>query len=220
MVPTIEKIEKQKRGSGVDLVVDGSTWITVHRDVVFECAVRRGDPATEALRSRLESTDANHRAYASALLLLSYRPRAEGELRQRLRRKGLPEAAIDDALVRLRRTGLVDDEQFSRAWVENRGSGASARGMSLLAAELRAKGIDSETITEALAGTDESELALAAARPRAARLAGLEYGDFRRRLAGFLQRRGFGYDATAAAVRQLWRELGQENDRDDGYRAI
>ena len=220
MVPTIEKIEKQKRGSGVDLVVDGSTWITVHRDVVFECAVRRGDPATEALRSRLESTDANHRAYASALLLLSYRPRAEGELRQRLRRKGLPEAAVDDAIARLRRTGLVDDEQFSRTWVENRGSGASARGMSLLAAELRAKGIDSETITEALAGTDESELALAAARPRAARLAGLEYGDFRRRLAGFLQRRGFGYDATAAAVRQLWRELGQENDRDDGYRAI
>jgi regulatory protein len=187
---------------------------------VFDCAVRRGDPATEALRGRLESTDANHRAYASALLLLSYRPRAEGELRLRLRRKGLPEAAIDDALVRLRRTGLVDDEQFSRAWVENRGSGASARGRSLLAAELRAKGIDSETITEALAGTDESELALAAARPRAARLAGLEYGDFRRRLAGFLQRRGFGYDATASAVRQLWRELGQESDQDEGDRTV
>ena len=220
MVPTIEKIEKQKRGPGVNLVVNGSTWITVHRDVVFDCAVRRGDPATEALRGRLESTDANHHAYASALLLLSYRPRAEGELRLRLRRKGLPEAAIDDALVRLRRTGLVDDEQFSRAWVENRGSGASARGMSLLAAELRAKGIDSETITEALAGTDESELALAAARPRAARLAVLEYGYFRRRLAGFLQRRGFGYDATASAVRQLWRELGQESDQDEGDRTV
>lgn len=211
MIPVIEKIEKQRRGSGVDVVVDGAVWLSVHREAVLQCGIRRGDPATEALRERLEATDMRHRAFEAALHLLSYRPRAEGELRQRLRRKGLPEAAIDETLGRLRRSGLVDDEQFARAWVESRASGTGGKGAPLLAAELKAKGVARETISDALEGSDDNERALAVARPRAARLQGAEYGDFRRRLAGFLQRRGFGYEAASGAVRQLWLEQKGQN---------
>lgn len=203
---TIAAIEKKKRGRGVELIVDGDVWATVHRDVVVECGVRRDDPATPELLDRLAAADADHRTYESALMLLSYRPRSAGELRQRLHRKGLPEAAIDAAIARLQRSGLVDDEQFARAWVESRGSGSSGRGRQVLAGELRAKGVAADVVSEALSGVDERARALEAARPRAARMGGLEYNDFRRKLGGFLQRRGFGYDATSTVVRTLWRE--------------
>jgi len=191
----ISAIEKNKRGRGVQLLVDGDVWATVHRDVIFECGVRRGDAATPELLERLMAADAEHHTYESALMLLSYRPRSEGELRQRLLRKG-----------RLRRGGLVDDEQFARAWVESRGAGSSGRGRQVLAGELRAKGLASEVVAEALSGVDEHAGAMEAARPRAGRLRGVDYNEFRRRLGGFLQRRGFGYDATSAVVRALWRE--------------
>ncbi len=203
---TISAIEKNKHGRGVQIIVVGDVWATVHRDVIFECGVRRGDAATAELLERLVTADAEHRTYESALMLLSYRPRSEGELRQRLLRKGLPEASIDASIERLRRGGLVDDEQFARAWVESRGAGSSGRGRQVLAGELRAKGIDAELVSEALSGVDELAHAMEAARPRANRLGGLEYNEFRRRLGGFLHRRGFGYDATSAVVRALWRE--------------
>jgi regulatory protein len=204
----IGAIERQKRGRGVDIVVDGEVWITVHRDVVFECGVRRGDPATPELLERLQTAEAEHRTYEAALSLISYRPRSEGELRQRLLRKGLPEAAIGVALDRLRRSGLVNDEQFARAWVEGRGAGAGGRGKSLLSAELRAKGVAPDLISGAVDGRDDESRAFQAARPRAARLSGLDYEAFRRRLSGFLQRRGFGYGVTNTVVRALWQERG------------
>src|SRR5436305_2632008 len=134
-------IEKQKRGSAIDILVDGAVWATVHRDVIFACGVRRGDQATPALLERLQAAEAAHRAHEAALLLISYRPRSEGELRQRLRRRALPEPAIAEAIERLRRSGPVNDEAFAKAWIESRGRGAHGRGTSLLASELRTKGV-------------------------------------------------------------------------------
>ncbi len=202
----ISAIERHKRGRGVDIVVDGDVWATVDREVIYEYGVRRGDAATPELLERLLSAGGDQRTYEAALSLISYRPRSEGELRQRLLRKGLPEAAIDVAMERLKRSGLVNDEEFARTWVENRGSGGGGRGKSLLAAELRAKGVAPDLISEELSDRDDESKAFEAARPRALRLHALEYVDFRRRLSGFLQRRGFGYGVINPVVRALWQE--------------
>src|SRR5205085_1592551 len=57
--------------------------------------------------------------------------------------------------------GLLDDVQFSQAWVEARGA-AHPMGRQRLAWELRSKGIDGETVAEALETRDEeAELRLA-----------------------------------------------------------
>src|SRR5437016_594850 len=104
----ITSIEREKRGPNVAIFVDGEAWLHVHREVALEAGLRKGDLADEALRARLVEAGDRRRAYESALMLLSYRPRAEGELRQRLRGKGLPDAAIEHALARLRHAGLVD----------------------------------------------------------------------------------------------------------------
>ncbi|MGH8629531.1 MAG: regulatory protein RecX, partial [Burkholderiales bacterium] len=75
--------------------------------------------------------------------------------------------------------------------------------------ELRQKGIDAETIGEALQQTahDEAEAAFQAALPRARRLARLEARAFREKLGAYLARRGFNYEVALEAVNRAWEEV-------------
>lgn len=191
--------------------VDSLAWLTVHREAVALCGVHKGDAATTELFDRLAAIDARHRCYDAALNLLSYRPRAEGELRDRLRRRAFPAEAIDAAVERLQRAGLLDDAAFARAWIESRSSSAG-RGRRALAGELRSKGVAGAAAEQALSDFDDDARAVEAARPRAGKLAALPYTDFRKRLGGFLVRRGFGYGAAEAAVRAVWAELNESED--------
>jgi regulatory protein len=76
--------------------------------------------------------------------------------------------------------------------------------------ELRQKGVSDEVIEEIFdqtGGADE-DLAYQAACKQARKLKDLEWPDFRRKLGGFLARRGFTYDVIAPVVDRVWAEQG------------
>ena len=79
-----------------------------------------GQFLTDADIEALKQFDEGERAHESALNLLSYRPRSEQEVRRRLGRKGFSEPAIEQAVQRLLRARLLDDEAFARYWISNR----------------------------------------------------------------------------------------------------
>jgi regulatory protein len=72
---------------------------------------------------------------------------------------------------------------------------------------LEARGLPAElvaaTVAETFAGTDEGVAAVAVGRRRVAALRGLAPEVARRRLAGYLSRRGHGAGAIAEALRVL-----------------
>ena len=140
-----------------------------------------------------------------ALNQLGRRPRSEAEIRRHLRHRKVTDSTVDETIDYLKRAGLIDDAEFSRQWVTER-AGRKGYGPVRLASELRQRGVDSESIAAALAEIDsecERELALEAGRSRAASLAGNDPVAARRKLAGFLQRRGFRWDAVSAALEEL-----------------
>jgi regulatory protein len=145
---------------------------------------------------QLQAEDARERALQQALLFLSYRARSESEIRKNLRKHEIPEPVIEETLERLRRDGLANDDQFARAWVENR-STFRPRSRRLMALELRQKGLDEESVSSALTDVDDEALAYEAAQKRASRFASLEWSEFRKKLSGFLARRGFSYSVIA-----------------------
>ena len=55
----------------------------------------------------------------AALRLLSYRPRSETEIRQRLSRK-FPHHLVDGAIDHLKNQGLINDSAFSSFWLQSR----------------------------------------------------------------------------------------------------
>ncbi len=210
----VTAIEKQRRKNRLNLFLDGRFALGLSTDVAAQAGLRVGDDVDiETLRG-LREAEAGADAMGAALRLLSYRPRSETELRQRLARRGAPPALVDSTLERLRELGLVDDAAFAQAWVEGR-ERASPRGRRLLHQELRAKGVDSDASREVVEGVDEAEAALRASARRAASLQRLPGAEFRRRLGDFLRRRGFDYETIRVTVERRWRELAEGRDDDD-----
>jgi len=125
---------------------------------------------------------------------------------QNLTKRGISDTLAKATVSRLQSSGLVNDNAFAQAWVENRNT-FRPRSKSALRMELRQKGLNDETIQSVLdEQVDEQALAFEAARKYARRLAGLEWPEFRQKLGGFLARRGFSYTTLAPVVSEVWKE--------------
>ena len=171
--------------------------------------LRIGQELDDKKIEQLQAEDAKERALQQALLFLSYRARSETEIRKNLKKHEIPDTVIEETLERLRRDGLVNDQQFAQAWVENR-STFRPRSRRMMAMELRQKGLDDESMQSALEEVDDEALAYEAAKKRALRFKDLEWNEFRKKLSGFLARRGFPYSVVATTVSQVWDELQAE----------
>lgn len=145
-------------------------------------------------------------AREAALKLLERTRRTRSDLARRLREKGYTAAAIDEALERLARVGLVDDTEYARAFLAGRW-GRKPSGLRRLEQQLHAKGIDAEALAAARAQieeregvVDELEAARRLIEQAARRYAKLEPRVREQRLYGLLARRGFGSDVIRRAL--------------------
>ncbi len=77
--------------------------------------------------------------------------------------------------------------------------------------ELRQKGLDEETVKQAVSNIDEEALAYETARKRAPRFLGLEWSEFRKKLSDHLARRGFPYSVVTSVVTRIWNEAHTED---------
>jgi len=168
-------------------------------------ALNVGQSLSPEETAQLQDRDVAEVAYERTLGFLGYRPRSTAEVQAYLARRQVPPSVGQTVIQRLVAAGLLDDDAFARFWVENRES-FRPRGLRSLRYELRSKGVSDAVVEGATQEVDETEGAYRAAQDRARRLSGLEYQVFRRRLVGFLQRRGFGYDVVKETVDRLWRE--------------
>jgi regulatory protein len=182
----------------LSVFVDGEFRMGLSAEVALAGNLRVGETVDEARLLELERRDRGWQAREAALRLLAVRPRSAAELARRLRMKGYEPEIGEEVIVRLRDLGMIDDAAFAGTLVRDRVR-LKPQGARRLANELRAKGVDDETaraaIRETMDGeqTDERELARRAAekwRPRA----GEEPARARRRLHGYLARRGFDSD--------------------------
>ena len=106
------------------------------------------------------------------------------------------------------RLGYVDDRKFSCQWAASRAR-LRGYGRHRIEQELRQKGVDKETIREAIAETipreDERENARRVAEKKLSSMKGLEPEARKRRLAGFLERKGFPHEIIWDILRTVSR---------------
>ncbi|MGZ6346150.1 MAG: regulatory protein RecX [Anaerolineales bacterium] len=203
---------QQKNLQRVNIYLDGEFAFGLAR--ISAGWLKVGQELSEEKISVLQAEDAKELTYQKALHFLSYRPRSSTEVRQNLAKRGTPETLIEETLVRLERAGLVNDQDFAMAWVENRNT-FQPRSKSALRFELKRKGLSDEVVQPVLdEKVDEEVLAFEAARKYASRLAGKEWLDFRQKLAGFLARRGFSYSTIYPIVSKVWKEFQTADKRE------
>ena len=153
----------------------------------------------------LARSDHFHRCLNAALRYLSYRPRSEFELRQRLCQRGFDGDGVEAVLARLKEQGLVDDIAFAQFWKDNRES-FSPRSRWLTKLELKQKGVAEEVIDQVTNVIDDHDSAYRAARNKARSLPKSDYQGFRYRLGEYLKRRGFSYEVINHTVERVWQE--------------
>jgi regulatory protein len=200
-------VVQKKSPNRVNIHLDGEFAFGVAR--IVAAWLRVGQELSEEKIEQLQLEDARERAFQQAMLFLSYRARSESEIRQNLRKHEIPEPVIETTLEQLRQDGLADDNQFARAWVENR-SAFRPRSRRLMAIELRQKGLNHEAVSSAIESVDDEALAYYAAQKRATRFKGLEWSEFRKKLSDFLARRGFSYSVIAPVVTHIWNEAHKD----------
>ncbi len=137
------------------------------------------------------------RAKNAAYRLLTYRPRSRVELEAKLRDREFSETAVQEVIDSLVLLGYVNDLRFAAQWSAGRVR-LSGYGRRRIEQELRNKGVAGDVIKEALAGifldNIEMDTAKQVAEKKLNTMKSVDRETRRRRLAGFLERKGFSYD--------------------------
>lgn len=162
-----------------------------------------------AARAKEIAADPTGCARQVCLQLLEIGPRTRSELARALTKKGIPDEAAEQVLSRFAEVGIIDDALFASMWISSRHRGRGLAGRAL-SQELRRKGVDDDTIRDAVAELDpdqEAETARALVRRKLASSQRLAPEARLRRLVGMLARKGYG---PGLAFRIVKEELEQE----------
>lgn len=146
------------------------------------------------------------KASGMSLRLLASRPRTVAEIKEKLSKRFGTET-VEQVVDRLQTQGILDDRAYARQWRESR-ERRKPRSSKTIAKELSQKGISGENIEDALQGFDSQSAAYKAAVKYAFRQSGKDNSAFDRRVAAFLERRGFQPSIIRDTVRRLREELG------------
>jgi len=149
-------------------------------------------------------------ARAVAFRYLGYTARSVAEIERRLARDNYTEDVIAAVISEFTAQGLLDDSAFARNWLADRAD-RKRYGKGRLAAELRRKGVDRDTLEEVLETVDaaaELDRARAAAQQKWRHfvLVGRDHlfiQSEKRRCADFLLRRGFAWPVITQVLREL-----------------
>jgi regulatory protein len=142
-------------------------------------------------------------AFDCSLRVLALRDHSEAELRRKLKEKGYQEG-IEESIARLKELDFLDDLRFARSFAASavrNGRGYGAR----LKLELKRRGVDPAIVSQVLDEINEeySEKELLAELIER-RYAGFDAGSAnekeKRKVVGYLQRKGFSLSAIFAQI--------------------
>lgn len=151
--------------------------------------------------------DLYREAIRKALDFLARRTHCAAELRTKLGRKYEHET-IAPVIARLEEQGFLDDRRFATEYAASRLE-RSPRSRSLLAKEIRDKGVDADIVDGALTSyyeendLSDSLLAYRAAQRKLPLLHADSDEKLREKLLRFLASRGFDYGSSRAAAKKL-----------------
>jgi regulatory protein len=160
---------------------------------------------TEQVNKLVREGDFAH-WYNQALLLISGRPRSEKELRNYFQRKKVGSETAKEVLKILADKNLINDSDYAKWHVEQR-IVFRPKSRRLLRQELMQKGIASDTaetlINQLISPENEIEIAYALVQKKYQQWQQLDVETKRRKIAGFLGRRGFGWEVINVVLKRL-----------------
>jgi regulatory protein len=200
-----EVLPSRNREGRVEVFVDGALFAVVLPETIGNLGLHRREEVSEFALASLLREQQYLLTLDRAMRMISVQSRSCEDLRRRLVQKKEPPEAVAAVIEKLVKLGLLDDASYSRAFTRSKmsSSGFAARRVSY---ELEKRGVARTTARQAIVSTieeekiDEGALLARTAEKKMRSLAKLDAQTQRRRLSGFLARRGFSGEQIARAV--------------------
>ncbi len=212
-MPEITAIEPQQRRSNrCSIFIDQDFFCGVNQETVARLKLKPGQAVEPEKLKRIVEQDEEIRAREICLRALEVRARSRHELAERMNRRGVEEAVAVRVLDRLEQARLINDEDFARMLIRER-LRAKGYGRRRLQVELARAGVDRSLAARVMdeeVPLDEQSGCEELAGRKVRQYQSLPRVLGRRRLAAFLERRGF---TTAEVYRAVNRVLPEDEDR-------
>ncbi|MEP6618955.1 MAG: regulatory protein RecX [bacterium] len=194
-----------------DVLVDGSFLARLSVDALERLHLAVGR-SVDGIEERIAGEAAQLKVYDRALNMLAFRARSSTELARALVRKGEDKTTVDLAIARLQLQGLLDDAAFAQSFTRAKVLGAN-QSRRRVQQGLAKKGVARDVTDAAISavfeeeGVDQQALVEQIARKKLHSLAKLEPLVRKRRLYGFLARRGYDGEDIRRAMLAVGQEL-------------
>lgn len=213
MAGRITALKQQKRSSDrVNIFIDDQFAFSTSLNAAL--GLKKGQLLSDDDISALKAEAEVEKAYQRALHYLGYRARSRREVETYLAGKEISPTAIEAVIIRLNHHGYLNDTAFSETWVRDRET-LKPKSTRALRYELRQKGVADADMDAALDLVDDAENAWRLTEARLAYWLQLDEPTLKRKLGGYLQRRGFDYEIIRTVLERVLAEretLGETPD--------
>ncbi len=200
----ITALKAQKSQDRTSVFIDGQFALGVWTDLVQNYRLRVGQTLNQDDLDLLIKDEKFRKVRSAALQYLSYSPRTEFQIRQRLHQKGYSTLEITPVIGELIESGYIDDQKYAIEYAQARFD-HKGYGPNRIRRELMADGICQELIACAIDVCVSSEDLTEGAKKIVERFQNRVHGtrqERKKKLIGYLIRRGYG--------RMLAQEIVQE----------
>jgi regulatory protein len=202
-------VTKGAGGERIAVYLDGRHAFDVSAAIASQAELHKDEFLSDEQQVALLQRDEPYRARESALSMLARRDLCSGEVASRLLARGISESVVADTTTWLQERGYVDDLRFAADYAADRTK--AGWGRRRIAAELLRKGLAREIVTgEALDGllgergaADGVGQIVTLVRRRFAGQLHSDPEGARRRINGYLARRGHDWETISSVLRAL-----------------
>lgn len=201
----ITAIIAQKRKPGrVNIYLDGSFFLGIDEKLLVDYDLYKGKNVTDEDLTKLADAEDQTKSLARAYRFLSFRPHSRFELEKKLLDKH-DEKIVNQTLKKLEEYHYLDDLEFAKIWVSERGS---SRGKRALTFELAKKGVSKEICEEVLSDINEEKEEETALRliQKKPKYRNIKKNEAYSKIGGFLSRRGFSYDTIKKIIKRIYED--------------
>jgi regulatory protein len=200
-MPTITAIKQQKNKNRVNVYLDDTFGFGIDLDNFVLLRLKVGQELTNKRVFEIVKKAEFQKTLEKLFRFATLRPRSEKEIRDYFKRKKVHESLHKDLLKKLGRLELIDDEKFTRWWIDQR-QAFRPKPKRLLSGELRMKGITREIIDKVLGNEeiDEVKMARKILEKKAYKWEGLSPQIARQKMFQYLAGKGFSWDIIEKVV--------------------
>ncbi len=215
-MPLVIGLKRKKRTKEWYIIYlnDGREILT-YIDLVVKFKIKTGKTLNEEQIQEIKSSSELILAKETAYKFLSYRPRTQKEVEEKLRQKGFQDDVITKVVEEIKRYGFINDLEYTRNFVFNKAR-SKTLGEIALKQFLLSKGISNEIIEKVLSERedliDEFEIALELAKKKLKQLKTskkkkLDKNEQKRKVYEFLARRGFTWDTIGRVIGRIFNDF-------------